>query len=242
MKRRIFTIVLMILCAVSTIGCETKSPFESHSTSSVREVLEEAMTEETSTTDSGMAMVETEKNNEQADSDDDNGLKELETLGDIETKQKLFDVEFTVPKDFVDEGTSQEELDKKAAEGNYQSATLNEDGSVTYIMSKEQHKKMLKGIEEGIENSLNDMIKSEDYNFTKIDHNNDYTSFTVTTTSEELNWNESLSVLEFYMLGGLYGIFSGDRAENVRVDFVNEATGKVIDTSDSENMGSDSSE
>ena len=255
MMKKIISLTIIVVLSLNVIGCETRNPFERSNSGNENEEattivaansaeqISEPKTQETeaSSVHTETAPEEHKFTNATSETGDD-GLDKLAAMGDIETKQKLFDVEFTVPKDFLDEGTTQKELDEKAKEGNYQSAKLNDDGSVTYTMSKEQHKKMLDGIVEGIDKSLNDLIKSEDYSFTKIDHNDSYTSFKVFMTNDELSMGESFSVLQLYMLGGMYGVFSGERPDNVHVEFVNENTGNVNDTSDSKDMGSGGSE
>ena len=65
-------------------------------------------------------------------------------------------------------------------------------------MSRSQHKKTMEGLSKTIDEALQEMIGSEDYpNTTAAEHNDNYTSFTVTTKSEELGFNESFSVLSF---------------------------------------------
>lgn len=51
----------------------------------------------------------------------------LDAVGDISVNENLFDVEITVPADFVGE-TTQEELNQQAQENDIHSITLNEDG------------------------------------------------------------------------------------------------------------------
>ena len=65
----------------------------------------------------------------------------------------------------------------------------------------------------------------------------DFTKFKVTTTSSELNLAESFSVLAFYMYGGMYNVFNGTEVENIAVDFINEATGQIINSANSRDMG-----
>ena len=110
----------------------------------------------------------------------------IEDIGKVEVEQKLLSVEITVPADFVGE-TTQADLDANVSAGKFLSAKLNDDGSVTYKMTKGQHKEVMEGIKQSIEEALNEMIASEDYSFTKIEPNADFTKFTVTTTSSELN-------------------------------------------------------
>lgn len=164
------------------------------------------------------------------------GMEDLESLGDIEVDKNLFDVVITMPADLVGE-TTQEELDRQAAESGVHSITLNEDGSATYVMSKEQHKKLLEDTRQSIRTSLDEMVGSEDYpNITSIEANDDFTSFTVTTTSTEVSFTEAFSVIGLYMYGGIYGIFSGETPDNIHVDFVNADTGEIMESSDSKDM------
>ena len=141
----------------------------------------------------------------------------IEDIGKVEVEQKLLSVEITVPADFVGE-TTQADLDANVSAGKFLSAKLNDDGSVTYKMTKGQHKEVMEGIKQSIEEALVEMIASDDYSFTKIEPNADFTKFKVTTTSSELNLAESFSVLAFYMYGGMYNIFNGTEVEKVGHD------------------------
>ena len=159
---------------------------------------------------------------------------ELSAIGDVEVENGILTVAVTVPSDFIGEVT-QEELDQKAGD-TYVSATLNDDGSVTYKMTKSQHKKMLDGIVESIDSGLQDMVDDESYSFTSIKHNDDYTQFDVTISGTELNLADSFATLGFYLYGSMYGIFSGHRADNVIVNYY-DADGNLISTGDSDNLG-----
>ncbi len=154
----------------------------------------------------------------------------------IEVDENLLTVELTIPADIVGE-TTQEELDQTAKEEGIKSITLNEDGSASYVMSKKKHKEMMSDIKAGIDEELEALIGSEDYpNFTKVEANKDYTVFTITTTSTELDLAESFSVLNFYVQGGLYNAFNGTPVDNIHVDFVNAASGEIISSSNSSDM------
>ena len=159
----------------------------------------------------------------------------------IDVDKGLLNVEITIPAETAEyygfNFESQEEADAYAKEQGFKSATLGDDGSVTIVMSKSQHKKTMEGLSQKIDEALQEMIGSEDYpNITAVEHNDNYTSFTVTTKSEELGFNESFSVLAFYIYGGMYNSFNGTPADNIHVDFINEASGEVIDSFDSKNM------
>ena len=146
-------------------------------------------------------------------------------------------VEITVPPDFLEEGTTQETLDETAKEEGIKSITLNDDGSATYIMSKSKHDEMMAGIRESIDESMAEMIDPETYpTFVEVTSNDDYTHFTVKLSSNEVGLSESISVLGFYMLGGLYNAFNGTPVDDVTVSFVNADTGDIIQEAHSSEM------
>lgn len=171
------------------------------------------------------------------DSSDSVDLSDLDAIGNIDVEKELFDVTITVPADYIGEKT-QEELDAAASEIGYK-VKLNDDGSATFTMTKSQHKKMLKELTSELNDSLDELVGSEEYpTFTDIKANDNFTSFTITTTSDELNLSESFSVLVFYMYGGMYNTFSGESIDNVHIDFVNAESGEIISSSDSKDMAS----
>ena len=162
---------------------------------------------------------------------------DLSDLDGLEVDNNLFDVEIAIPADLVGE-TTQEELEAQAIASGVHSVTLNEDGSATYVMSKAQHAQLMKNLADSINQSLSEMVGSEDYpNVTAISANDDFIVFTVTTTSTELTLQESFSVIGFYLYGGLYGAFAGEEPSNIHVEFVNADTGDIISSADSSDMG-----
>lgn len=139
----------------------------------------------------------------------------------------LFNVALTIPAEYV-EGTTQKELNKQAKEGTFKSATLNKDGSVTYVMSKSQHKEMLNTLKDSIADELNKIPNSTDYpNVTKVEANNDYTKFTVTTASTELSFEEQFLSVQLYIYGGMYNAFN-NLSPVISVDYVNADSGATI--------------
>lgn len=155
----------------------------------------------------------------------------------IEVDEGLLNVEITVPPDFLEEGTTQETLDETAKEEGIKSITLNDDGSATYIMSKSKHDEMMAGIRESIDESMAEMIDPETYpTFVEVTSNDDYTHFTVKLSTNEVGISESVSVLGFYVLGGLYNAFNGTPVDDVTVSFVNADTGDIIQEAHSSEM------
>lgn len=167
---------------------------------------------------------------------DNEAFDTLEAMGNIETVNGFLTVSITIPAEIAGTEVTQEALDQGAGE-RYVSAKLNEDGSVTYKLTKKQHKAMMEGIVASMEESLQGMIDSADYSFTKITHNDDYSLFDVSVSGEELGLADSFAVLAFYMYGGLYGVFTGKTPEKVVVNFYNP-NGDLIHTADSGKVGS----
>lgn len=171
-----------------------------------------------------------ESSNEDADQNIDSGAK-------VEVDKGLIDVTLNIPPDLVGD-TTQEELDATCKEKGFKSIVLNDDGSATYTMTKEQHKKLMEEYKIQIDNTINEMIGSEDYpNITSIEANDNYTEFTVATKNKELDMAESFSAMSFYMYGGIYNAFNGENVENISVTFINADSGDVIETVNSSDMG-----
>jgi hypothetical protein len=76
------------------------------------------------------------------------------------------------------------------------------------------------------------MIKDESRSFKEIKHNETYSVFDVTMDTDTVGLGDSFTVLAFYMYGGLYGIFSGNKVDNVIVNFYDPA-GNLIESGNS---------
>ena len=44
-------------------------------------------------------------------------------------------------------------------------------------------------------------------------------------------------MLAFYMYGGMHNVFNGTEVENIAVDFINEATGQIMNSANSRDKG-----
>ena len=211
MKNRIIAFTLALLLVLSLSGCGSSEPQTS--------VTTQAATNSTTSTETTT------------------GFEDLEAIGELEVDQNLFTVEITVPADFLGEGITQESLDADVAASNYISAKLNDDGSVTYVMTKAVHDEMMVGVRDTIQQALDEMVGSEEFpSFTKVEANDDFTQFTVETTSTELGLVESFSVLGFYMFGGMYHAFNGTQVDDIAVTFINADTGDTVGEAHSSDM------
>lgn len=163
---------------------------------------------------------------------------DAETVGSVAVDEGLFDVTLSIPAAFADEDKTQADYDAMAKEAGYKSITLNDDGSLTYVMTKAQHKDMMDQMAAEFQKQLDEMCGSENYpNFVSIKAESNFSSFEIVTKSEELDLAESFSVLAFYMLSGMYNAFNGTQVENCKVTFINEASGAVIQEANSADAG-----
>lgn len=142
-------------------------------------------------------------------------------------------VKLTVPGEYT-ANADQETLNKTASDLGYESITLNENGSVTYIITKSQHEEMLENLHTGITQALTAMIGSKDYNkLAKIEPNDDFTYIKVTLNSKDINYKNSMSMIQFKTYHLLYNAFNGTPDNKLTVEYYN-MNGELVLT-----MGSD---
>ena len=154
------------------------------------------------------------------------------------TEHNLFDVTLTLPADYASDITA-EEIAQQVADGKVHTGVLNDDGSVTYTMSKAQHAALLESIAAELRSTLDDMIGSTDYpNLTRIETNDDFTDFTVYTTTQPgaVGLSDEMSVLIYYTCGKMYGIVSGQEPGNIHVDILNAESGELVSSHDSKDF------
>lgn len=138
-------------------------------------------------------------------------------------------IEFTVGASFFDEGITQEELDESSTANGIISATLNDDGSVTYTMTKDAHKEFMAELAQTIKDGLEELANSEDYaTISKVEAEAPFVEFRVYLDANEVGLMESFTVLAFYMYGGMYNAFNGTEVDDISVYFINSTTGDVI--------------
>lgn len=167
--------------------------------------------------------------------------KPLETADGerFEVDEGLINVKVTLPASFfemMEEEVTQEELDEEMVGSKMLSATLNEDGSVTYVMNKLVYKELLKEMANSFEESLQELVDDETYTFNKIEHDDKFREFTVICDAAELGFQDVFSVLLFFMMSGYYNGFAGTLdGLVVKVTFV-DLEGNVLEDWSSEQL------
>ncbi|MDK8642101.1 hypothetical protein [Niallia taxi] len=161
-----------------------------------------------------------------------NDEKETEESEEFAVDKGLLNVEITMPASFV-EGQDMESTIKEAeAEGI--EVTKNEDGSLTYKMSKSEHKQMMKDLKKNAEDSLEEIKSDGTFPSVKdIDHNKSFSKFTMTVDKAAYeNSMDAWSVIGIGITGMMYNLFNGEDMDKMKItiDIKDEATGEVFDT------------
>lgn len=134
--------------------------------------------------------------------------------------------------------TTQEEADEICKKNGYESAELMEDGSLKITMSTEQYSKMLEELRANIDKGIEEILRSENYPAVqKIEYNEDYSVFTV-TVNDEIGIVERQLADELIMYGTYYHVCSANDAASIRVDYVDQETGEVLESADSGSLES----
>ncbi len=201
--KKILLILSVLFVSISFVGCGSNDSSDIETTSPLEsETVEDSLQE-----------------------DED----ELSAIGDVEVENGILTVSITLPASLMKDVT-QEDLDSDTS-GTYQSAKLNDDGSVTMKLTKTQYKEMLASISEELDTCIKEISESDDYNIAKVEHNDDFSEFNVTLTTDEVGIYDSIASLAFYMYGGMYQIFKGSKSANVVVNYY-DANGSLIESSD----------
>ena len=201
----------------------------------------EAVSQEAAPQETGEAASKEAAPQENVDTEDDGSSHEmtqedwdqLAAIGDVQVENGIMTVSLTVPADLA-QNITQETIDAGIGT-QYQAAFRNQDGSITYKMTKEQHQAMLEQLAVSFDNSLQEMIDDEKYTISNITRNNDFTVFDISLDGAEPSVSDSFAAFSLYMYGELYGVFNGNRPEHVIVNYL-DSNGNLIDSDDSATM------
>ncbi|WP_438317284.1 hypothetical protein [Sporosarcina sp. FA9] len=165
------------------------------------------------------------------DKEEDN--KTEETGGALEVDKGLLNVEVTIPSSFM-EGEDIDQVVADAKESGIKNATKNEDGSVTYKVSKVQHKEMMKEMKTNVSTYIEELVSGDDFASIKdIEHNGSFSEFTVVVDKEAFEGSmDGFATLGLAMSGMYYQAFNGTNAEKLKVtvNTKDADTGEIIGT------------
>lgn len=150
----------------------------------------------------------------------------------VEVDKGLLNVEITIPASML-EGETAEEAIAGAKEQGVKEVTENEDGSLTYKMSKSVHKEIMNEITNTIDETVEETKNSEDLVSIKdITHNDSFTQFTMVVDQEAYeNSLDVFATMTLGMSGMIYQMYDGADPEKytVTISLQDEASGEVFD-------------
>lgn len=152
------------------------------------------------------------------------GEEKREDEDAIEVDKNLLSVEITLPVSFLEldgETIDIDELTKEAKEQGVKEVKQNEDGSVTYKMTKSAHKKMMEEIKESMSESINEVVNSEDFvSIKEITANKSFDEFDVVVDKEGFeNSFDGFAILGLVFTTMYYQLFDGVDPDSYKVTF-----------------------
>ena len=146
----------------------------------------------------------------------------------VEVDSTLLSKEVTISNDFLaltgvdTDEKKQEYIEEQKDE--FKDIRINDDGSITYVMSKSAYDKALKEMKDAIDESIKDIVESGEYKSIKeVTYNKDLTKFTIVANEEE--YKNSFDGFISFNLGiqsAFYHMFEGKEDEKIYFSFVNE--------------------
>ncbi|WP_042346137.1 hypothetical protein [Bacillus massiliigorillae] len=166
-------------------------------------------------------------------SNDDSKKEKSEEKGAVEVDKGLLNVEVTLPASFF-EGEDIDKVIAEAKKDGVKEVTKNEDGSLTYKMSKSQHTKMMKEMETTIKDSIKELETNKDLASVKgVEYNKKFTEFTIVVDQAAYeNSMDGFAIFGLAMQSMFYQLFDGVKPDEYKATFhlKDEATSKVFDT------------
>ena len=146
------------------------------------------------------------------------GKKTEETGGALAVDKGLLAVEVTIPSTFI-EGEDIDNVVAKAKEDGIKDVTKNADGSVTYKMSKAQHKEMMKEMKTNVTTYVDELINDENFaSIQDIKYNASLSEFTVVVDKAAYeNSFDGFAALGLAMSGMYYQVFDGTSGDKLSV-------------------------
>lgn len=178
--------------------------------------------------------------NEQSIDNAEHNSNQVENNADSETlgvDKKLFNVEVTIPSDLLEIGDEDIDMDKvvgEAKEEGIKDVTLNDDGSVTYVMSKSTHKKKLDEMRREMQDLMEDIATDENFESIKdIKSNKNFTEFDLIVEKALFENNlDAFAIMGIVFPAMFYQLFDGVDPDNYEaiINVQDEESGEVFDT------------
>lgn len=168
---------------------------------------------------------------------DDSGKKkegaEKASEETLKVDKGLLNVEVTIPATLY-KGQDIDSIISEAKNSGIKEVIKNDDGSLTYKMSKSEHKKMMKELKERLVKSVEELKTSEDFaSINDVAYNKSFSEFTLTVNKEKFEGSfDALASFGLALAGMYYQLFNGADVEHYKVTVYikDESNGEVFDT------------
>lgn len=162
---------------------------------------------------------------------------EGQTLQDVEVDRGFFTVEVTIPAnlfgDLVEDRT-EEEIAANAEESGYIDYTMNDDGSVTYVMPRGVYEEALAEMKQSLDVSIEEIVSESPDVFQSITYDRSVTAFDVVVDRPSFEADFAASFVGFTLgiTGLFYQIFEGVASDDqeVMIYFIDGATGESFES------------
>lgn len=159
--------------------------------------------------------------------------QETENDESSEAEQDSSTVEITIPADLIDPEDKGTEIEE-AEEAGVSDVEENEDGSITYTMSKEVHDEMMADLSDEINENIDEIKEDPGYSSIEdVTANDSFTEFTLIVNQEEFEKGfDEFASFGLGVLGSYYQLFDGVESEeyNVKVEVEDVDSGEIFDT------------
>ena len=160
----------------------------------------------------------------------------LVACGDKKVKENenldLGDVQVTLPPQFF-EGMTEENIRANAEAEEIKEVKIHEDGSVTYTLTEERQKEILKEFKDELDLTVTDIAGSEDYpSIKRIEANADYTNFDIFVDRAKFEANvDMIATLTLYIGSSYYHAFLGN-AESFKatLNYIDVSNDEIIES------------
>ncbi len=151
----------------------------------------------------------------------------------VEVDKNLTNVKITLPASMFKDADLDQVIAEAKKDG-VKEATKNEDGSITYTMSKSHHKKMLKEMEDGIADSIKTLKEEGTFASIKdVTYNKSMDEYEMIVDKAAYEGSmDGFAALGFGIQGMYYQIFQGVDSDKTKVTIKvkDEKSGEVFDT------------
>jgi hypothetical protein len=166
-----------------------------------------------------------------------------ESSGEIAVDEGLLSTEVRLPRDLFtmgsenpDEFPTQEELQASVdQDGRDIEVTVNEDGTVSYRMSRNEFNRFKDDLKASVDETIQTSINEESSIYKSVTYTDDLKEFEVIVNRNAFENSMSFFGLSLLFSAGFYQAFTGVQEGDgfVLINYIDEKTGEVFDTYDS---------